>query len=44
MTRAGGGGLPPHENVEYFDAKSYILSYFFADLDQFNFWISTSFL
>jgi hypothetical protein len=31
-------GLPtPHENFEYFDAKSCILSYIFADLDQFNF-------
>jgi hypothetical protein len=37
MARAGGGGLPPHENFEYFYAKSCILSYIFADLDQFNF-------
>jgi hypothetical protein len=32
-----GVGLPTLENFEYFDAKSCILSYIFADLDQFIF-------
>jgi hypothetical protein len=37
MAGVGGRGW-----FEYFDAKSCILSYIFADLDQFNFWISTT--
>jgi hypothetical protein len=40
MARArvgGGGGFAPPRKFEYFDEKSGILSYIFADLDQFNF-------